>query len=246
MSINVALVSWRFRKRPFTSLHTDLTITVLDEYGATAKVERDQLLRVNQPGVTAYRSNSSANAPNGKICFDKISCSAKGPSYQDGNKFLVNGTDKGVEIFQRFGKPLPYNPFFPLIPKFLLKILGTDHNYLINHNIIRRYQSIEYDNEYDIEEPEFNLTIVRTPHESINVKMVFLNGSEPLDVKGFFIQGMGVKDLDIRKDPAESASRSAIVYSVKLRMKTATRVWIIWKNKDPQQLTLGLKPSVFP
>src|SRR5262249_51364523 len=120
----------------------------LDREGKKVEIKRDQILRANRRGVTAFFTTHSATTPNGKLPRAEISMETFWAAGQLNDRFEISGTDKKIEVIHIFGRPLPYAWFMPLVPLWFLK--GEYHAILRSFRsfVINRRSRVLYEDEF--------------------------------------------------------------------------------------------------
>jgi hypothetical protein len=108
-SAYILLTNYLYRNVPISVIWTKLDVYFVNPDGSEIRVDREQALRANQPGVTAYFMSSRPTSENGTIPEHKIKAKLYSGDIASGEELDLHGTEsRGFEILYLFDKPLPY------------------------------------------------------------------------------------------------------------------------------------------
>jgi hypothetical protein len=214
-----------FRNIPITILWTNVKVRFMNAEGTRVEITREQMLRANQPGVTAYFA-SSQPTNGGIVPHDQIKGSAFCDSHNLNDQIEVTGSPAGkTEMMHIFGAALPYRWFMPLIPASLL---NREHKrlpkFLRTYAIVRNH-SVVYLNEYNGPKPvmQFATTSGLYHHFNMAIDLDFGPKQVPASLRIRRIQNNGVIDVNFERKPGN------VVGVLIDRMKTET-LRITWEQ----------------
>jgi hypothetical protein len=209
-----------YRNTPITVVSTKVVTSFDKDGGAVHK--RTQLLRANQPNVTAHISTHAPGAPNGKIIKEKARADAlcyewPGASYIE-LRALGGG---GYEMLHIFDKPLPFSWYMPLIPTWILNREPERLFKFIRRRVVIRRDEMHYVDEYKIDQPTMNFTQAgRYRHYNLSIRLEF-NDLAFRNFRVQEIQNNGV--LNMQFDPESESVR--VVRVDKMRAGTIRISW---------------------
>lgn len=188
-----AFIQFIFRNLPITIISTDLFIRISPN--GYARMKRKQLLRANQPNVTAYFNSHAASAPTATIPTGGI----VGHVYCDGwngkGSLELRGNDKKREVMHIFSKALPYTWYMPLMPKWILNRDPSKLFKFVRRYVVTRETEVRYENEFN-HEPMMNFNSTgRYQHFNLNITIEFSGQTIPSNFKVREIRNNGVTDL---------------------------------------------------
>jgi len=112
------LVRMIFRKTPLSVIWTEAAIKFQKRDGSEVISYKEQLLRANQPSVTAFFNSYTVGSTKGKLPHNRIESSAYCAGDNIDHYLDISGKETGTtEIIHIFKNSLPYIWYMPLIPK---------------------------------------------------------------------------------------------------------------------------------
>ena len=213
-----AFIQFIFRNLPITIISTELSV----RFGPNgqALMKRKQLLRANQPNVTAYFNSHGATASKGSISRDKIRGSVYCQDWNTNDSLELRGTEKKLEVLHIFSNPLPYAWYMPLVPTW---ILNRDPQRLFKYlrkYVVTRESEVQYENEF-ADDPVMNFTSAgRYQHFNLSIMLEF-ERSLPKNFKVREIRNNGVTDLT----PQKTSEKSIALRVDKVSASTIRITW---------------------
>jgi len=218
-AIYMIVLQFIYRNTPITVIFTKLTVELGPN--GSAVFRREQLLRANQPKVTAYMSRHGPSAPQGKILTERISVSAYCSGWDAKDTIELRMSGAQVEILHIFDRPMPFSWYMPLIPTWILNREPNRLFKFVRKNVVQRRDEVHYDQEFNVSQPMMNFTKVgRYQHFNLSIEVSFGNVA-PQNFKVREIQNSGVFDMQFEQKPNN-------VRVVRLEKMTAGTVRITW------------------
>jgi hypothetical protein len=216
----ILIVSWAYRNLPISVIWTKLNVHFEAEDGSLVRIEREQALRANQPGVTAYFMNCRPTAPTGIVSGASI----KGALYCDNKQYsdrieLHGNETRGFEVTHDFESPLPYAWYMPLIPMFLLNREPEQMMRWLKKKIVVRRLSVSYSNEFNIDRPSMNFHASVYSQHNISICIRRPEGQLP-NLRVRRIKTNGVVDVSWRRQ-----ENHALIFVDRLQNETLRITW---------------------
>jgi hypothetical protein len=186
-----------YRNTPITVISTKV-VTSFDKNGGAVQ-RRTQLLRANQPNVTAHMSTHAPSAPTGKIIKEKAKADAICYDWPGSSCIELRPLGAGYEMLHIFDEPLPFIWYMPLIPTWILNREPQRLFKFIRRRVVVRRDEMHYVDEYKIDQPTMNFTqtgIYR--HFNLSIRLEF-NDLQFTNFRVQQIQNNGV--LNVQFDP---------------------------------------------
>jgi hypothetical protein len=198
-AVYMITLQYIYRNTPITVIFTKLSVTFDTAGGAI--FTREQLLRANQPNVTAYISKHGASSPTGRVVLESISASAYCSGWQGNDITELRPSGGTVEVLHIFTRPLPFSWYMPLIPTWILHREPEHLFKFIRKNVVQRRDEIHYENEFNVALPMMNFSQgLRYQHFNLSIHVNF--GAAPFtDFKVREIQNNGLIDLQYEQLP---------------------------------------------
>ncbi len=168
-SLYAIIVGRVYRRVPITVLSSAIEIKYLSPDGSRVLLRKEQTLRANQRNVTAIFNSHATTSSQGRMPKDSVNVSIYADAVTlDDRKEIYGQESRSLEVIHIFGKPLPYAWFMPVIPIWLL---SADYDHiprLFRKYVVRRTNSVIYENEFNFEPvmrftteayPTFNVVI---------------------------------------------------------------------------------------
>jgi hypothetical protein len=222
------IISIVYRNIPITVISTDITVTFLSGDFSEVHIYREQLLRANQPNVTAYFSSHTPSG-RGQIPHAQITAAAYCDKAGFQSDFEIFGEDgKKAELFHMFLDGLPYKWYMPLIP---IWFLNNEYNKLprfLRKNLVSRTNKVIYINEFNVEKPVIDFAFItgRYHQHNITINLSFPHTPRPASLRVMRIKNNGV----IKISPQIKANGDVLIHSHTIRMETIRITW----NNPPQ------------
>jgi hypothetical protein len=176
----IVIIDWLYRNLPITVVQTRIKIEFNRDY-RVAVVNREQILRANQDGVSAYFSEIAPTAPSGATPKADILMDASCYGSTLSNDTKMRGSDdRGYEIIHDFGINIPYRWYMPLIPAWALKREIGQIPAFLRRNLVRRTQTVVYIEDFNVENPSMSFTAANYPQRNVSVTVEF-EGPIPKD-----------------------------------------------------------------
>jgi hypothetical protein len=197
-AIYMIVLQYIYRNTPITVISTDLTVTFGPDGSAT--FVREQLLRANQPRVTAYMSKHGPSSPNGKVDQTSITARAFCNGWHPGDSIELRTIGGTVEALHLFTQPLPFKWYMPLIPTWILNREPERLFSFVRKNVVKRHDKMRYETEFNVEKPMMNFTQAgRYQHLNLSIRLEF-GAVQVQDFKVREIQNNGVIELQHEQD----------------------------------------------
>jgi hypothetical protein len=231
-------ISMWFRNTPITIISSKIDVSFNNADGSEVEIYREQLLRANEPNVTAYFSAHEASG-NGTVPSDRIGVSASCDHAEFDQSFELFVQGGKTELFHKFTKGLPYKWYMPLMP---IWILNRDYRRLpwfLRKYVVTRTNSVVYINEYNVEKPIMDFAAGSGRYHQYNT-LIRLNFKDMVadNVRVMRIKNSGV--TDVKKD--KQANGTVVIWIETIRMET---IRITWQPKTMNdRLSEGLAPQV--
>jgi hypothetical protein len=211
-----------FRNIPITIIWTRVQVRFMDEFGERVELHREQLLRANQPDVTAYFSTHSPTS-GGHVPHDQITASVYCESCNLNDRIEVTGSETGkTELVHVFGTPLPYRWYMPLIPAWALNQEYSRLPKFIRRYVVIRRNKIVYCDEYLGPKPVMSFSSTSGRYHQFNMQLeVAFHGPVPDSLKIMRIKNNGVIDVHSERRP----DNSVVVRLDKMRTETLRISW---------------------
>ena len=215
-----AFIHLIFRNVPLTIISTKMKVTFGDD--GAALIDREQLLRANQPNVTAYFTSHSPSAPNGSLLRDRMTASVYCHGWGVKDELELRGNEKKLEALHIFDKPLPYAWYMPLIPSFILNRDPSRLPKFLRKYVIVRKNEVYYLNEFNVPDPVMNFVPAgRYQHFNLTVELQFPHGI-PNNFRAREIKNNGVTDIQ----PQQTANNCMVVRIDKVGAGTIRISWL--------------------
>jgi hypothetical protein len=216
----ILITSWAYRNLPISVIWTNLDIHFENDDGSRIRFEREQALRANQPGVTAYFMHCRPTAPSGKIPEASIKGSVfcNGMKYRDQIELHGNET-RGYEVTHDFGAALPYAWYMPLIPMSLLNSDPEKLSSWLKRNVPVKRMTVVYLNEFNIDRPTMSFTASIYTQHNIRITMHRPPNRIP-NLKIRRIKSNGVVDVAWRDQ-----DHSTVIFLDRLQNETLRITW---------------------
>jgi hypothetical protein len=235
-----AAVAWRFRHRPVSVLSTRFELHFSEPDRSVVRVEREQRLRANRPDVTAYYMTMKPD-PGGKINKKDIECwiSPKNAKISD-SVVPIGSPEAGWECMHCFEPHLPYAWYSPVIPQFVMRNSRASLPKFVRKLIIVQRVKTIYREDFNREEPSFNVTSTRYRQRNVTVDIFFHEDRTPVadQIVAQRIRANGVQNEEIERRRKDGKDYFR-VYVGKLYDE---RVRIAWKL--PEQGALPAERSM--
>ena len=163
----------------------------------------------------------------GSVPRNEIDVQLAQPRTLRSGKELIGDTAQGWECFQTFEPALPYTPFFPFIPKWFFLLSGRHPIPLLSRYVVRRQVSAVYVNDFNQDNPCYQLTASDYPQHNISVRIHFISGNHPTreQISARIIQQNGVHQVGV----VEPTGEPSAIYDVKVPLlMPGTRLRISW------------------
>jgi hypothetical protein len=202
-SCNAFAVSMVFRNIPITIIWTKIDVRFADVEGRRVELHREQLLRANQPGVTAYFSSHTPTS-GGTVPHDQIRATIYCEACNINDRVEVTGSEQGkTELVHVFGTALPYKWYMPLIPA---SFLNRDYNRLpkwIRKFVAVRTNVVVYKDEYSGAKPVMNFSSISGRYHQFNLSFQIHFNQRPIpdSLRIMRIQNNGVLDAHFERRP---------------------------------------------
>ena len=199
-ALYILITNRLYRNIPISVIWTKLDVHFEAHDGSRVRISREQALRANQPKVTAIFMNSRPSTPNGRI----IKTSIQGEVYCGDNsnfpgRIQTHGTeDKGFEIIQMFGRPLPYTWYLPLIPMWFLNADPRKLSHLLRGSVVARSLSFIYENEFNGVEPYMSFIAATYPQHNVEIVLHCQPGHDLRNIQVIRIKNNGVVEEKFR------------------------------------------------
>jgi hypothetical protein len=223
-----------FKNIPITIIWTRIDVTFNSGDGSDVEIYREQLLRANQPSVTAF---FSAHTPSdGHVPHERITASAHcdAPNFDD--RFEIFGRPNSrTEVFHVFPQGMPYAWYMPLIPIWILNRDPQRLPKFIRKNLVLRRNTVAYVNEYNVPKPtmDFSAPFGRYYQHNITWNIMFKDMKIPTGLRIMRIKENGVIEIK----PERKGIDTVIVRSDTIRLE---RIRITWAPSLPDP---GLPPA---
>lgn len=194
----ILITGWIYRNLPISVIWTKLDVHFENPDGSRVRVEREQALRANQPGVTAYFMQCRPTSENGRLPENLITSSVYCGSTNLHDTLELHGNDaRGFEITHLFGRALPYRWYMPLIPISWLNREPYNLFGSLKRKVAVRRMSVTYVNEFNVRKPAMNFTAaIYTQH---NILINFhLQGENLRNLRARRIKSNGVVEVGFR------------------------------------------------
>jgi hypothetical protein len=218
------IIGMIFRNVPITIIWTNVDVRFTDVEGRRVELHREQLLRANQPGVTAYFSTHTPTS-GGTVPHDQIQADIYCEACNLNDRVDVTGSEQGkTELVHLFGAALPYKWYVPLIPA---SFLNRDYNRLpkwIRKYVAVRTNVVVYANEYCGAKPVMNFSVVsgRYHHFNMSFQIHFNQRPIPDSLRIMRIQNNGVLDVHFERRPDNTVS----IHLDRMQTETLRIVWL--------------------
>lgn len=211
-----------FKNIPVTVISARIDVRFKSNDGSLVEIQREQLLRANQPDVTAYFSKHVPGQTNGTVPFDRITASAFCESRNLADTFEVYGEEhRQAEVIHKFGQSLPYAWFMPLVPNWFL---NRDYNripkFFRKYVVVRRI-TVFYANEYNVPKPVMDFNVINLyRHFNMYVNINFNGMGYPAAFAARRIKHNGIVDV-----PIERENNTARIRLDRVRAETLRITW---------------------
>jgi hypothetical protein len=212
ISAYIFVVNLMYRNLPITVVQTRIKMDFSPDY-AHAVIRREQILRANQPNVTAYRTEirpiAAGTTPRTDINVG-LYCPDQNVAFNEPP--LFKGSDQtGYEVLQRFGRNMPYKWYVSLIPSCFLRgdldrMIGP-----IKNNLVKRTQTSVYKDAFLNPDPTMSFIAASYPQRNISMELNF-QGKVPSTFYAIRIKNNGV--VDVKTDNSSDNSRKLSVDSL--------------------------------
>lgn len=221
------VIRMMFRNTPLSVIWTEAEVNFLKQDGSEVKSHRKQLLRANQPNVTACFNRHTVSSANGKTPHNRIELAAYCVNTKLNDYSDISGNETGAtDIIHIFRTPLPYKWYMPLIPKFVINRHYDRIPMFIRKYLVLRYLFVVYENEYNVRKPVIDLKSdsVAYQHFNLRVTIDFGEGTIPSDltVRRLNNSGCGVIDVLFEKRPADHC---VVIRLDKMTIETLRITW---------------------
>jgi hypothetical protein len=195
----ILITGWIYQNLPISVIWTKLDVHFETPDGSRVRVEREQALRANQPGVTAYFMQCRPTSEKGRAPEHLITASVYCDGIQFEDSLELHGNDaRGFEVTHLFGTPLPYAWYVLLTPISWLnrepqKLVGS-----FKRKIVLRRMSITYLNEFNVVKPAMNIQAAIYSQHNIAITFHMPHGRPLRDLRARRIKTNGVVDVSFR------------------------------------------------
>jgi hypothetical protein len=221
--VYVFAIRYIYRNIPITIISTDLTVTFGPDGSAT--LSRNQLLRANQPNVTAYFSRHGPSAPNGSVPMDRIRADAFCRDWDCANEVELRQIGQTVELLHIFDSGLPFRWYMPLIPAWILNRDPARLFPWVGRYIVRRSDEVHYQNEFGGPQPIMEFTQAgRYQHFNLTIRIHFLEVPADFKVRG--IKNNGVLKLQYENPK----NHNGLVRTIHVPRMATGAIRITWRN----------------
>jgi hypothetical protein len=213
-----------YRNIPISVIWTKLHVFFDEGDGSRVRVEREQALRANQTNVTAIFITARPGTPEGRVVRRAITGTVYCANDQFPSRIQTHGTEqKGFEIIQMFGRPLPYSWYLPLFPMWYLNREPEKLWGFLRRMVPIRRLTILYENEFNVPEPSMSFMAAIYPQFNVEIVLHCKPNHDLKNIQVLRIKNNGVVEVSFR-------STGAGVHSMYLdRMQNET-VRITWEG----------------
>jgi len=214
ISAYIWIVERMYRNLPITVVQTKVKMDFNADYSRVV-VRREQILRANQPNVTAYRLEVLPTSPLGRTPVADIQmslfCHGADISFATGAPLFKGSDDRGYEIIHYFGRKMPYNWYMPMIPAWAMKKELSQMISPIRDSLVLRTQTATYINDFNSINPAMSFVASSYPQRNISMELHF-EGPAPSKFYAMRIKNNGV--LEVKVDNTNTTSRKISVDSL--------------------------------
>jgi hypothetical protein len=198
-AVYIMITNWAYRNLPISVIWTRLDVHFESPDGSKVRIDREQALRANQTGVTAYYVNCKPTAEKGRVPEDGISCSVYCGDQEFKSDIDLHGSEaRGFEIMHLFGNQLPYAWYMPLIPRWLLNREPERLFRWVRTKVAIRRMSIKYLDEFNVAKPSVSFIAAIYPHYNVAVSLHFPPNTSTRNLRARRIKTNGVVEMPWR------------------------------------------------
>ena len=215
-------------------LETALTLAFTNKDLSVAIVEREQYFHANRKNISAYHFQHSVTAKHGTIDLSNILLISKigdrtiNTTENGEISYIISGSEKTVDLIETYERNLPRSILATLLPNSFVLFLHKNFHFF-SRSIVYRTGRMCYLNEFNTDQPRFEISAYRYPVTNVKLKVVFPEHTDPgnHNVKGMIIDDNSVK----RVQPSLKTENSNTIYEIKVRKFANKRLRITWKNE---------------
>jgi hypothetical protein len=201
LAIYIRFVRWIYKPLPISVIWTRVDLRYLNSDGSRIKFVRQQALRANQRGVSAYYQEISPSSETGRVPENEIQASVT-----CGNRTLASELDlhgdekKGYEIIHEFREHLPYSKLLLVAPIRLLNYKPERMWRFVRERIPIRHITMTFVNEFNVPKP------------SLSISTGSVYAQHNLSLYLHFPDGVTIKKLRARRQKSNSVIDVALQY----------------------------------
>jgi hypothetical protein len=218
----ILITNWLYRNLPISVIWTRVDVYFDSPDGSRVRVDREQALRANQPGVTAYFLSCKPNAENGRVSERDITGSVHCGDVAFQDHIDLHGTEtRGYEIMHTFGTALPYAWYMPLTPVWVLNRQPERLLKCFKRKVPIRRMSITYTNEFNVPKATMSFIAAIYPQHNVSIYFHFPQGNAVRNLQAKRIKSNGV--VDVR--PRDQGNSNFLLYLDRLENETLRITW---------------------
>jgi hypothetical protein len=197
----ILIIARMYRNTPITVVQTHFHLRFLSADGSEVDSIRSQILRANQPKVTAYYGRYAPVAEGGRIPEDQIEYGAYCEScHMESSLDTYGKPTTGFDVIHVFNPPLPYAWYMPLIPTFFLKREYEQLPRFLKRKLVKRTLRVRYIDEYNVPKLVMQYRAQIYPQLNVRVSLEFPAEPTPAHLRARRIKANGVLDIPVEKD----------------------------------------------
>ena len=211
---------------PVSVLESHYTLCMNNLQLTSCTTTRKQRLHANRRNVEAY--HYAFSPLEGEIIKDSVSIKSVVNNEEITQRPLIERREgKTLEIIEKFKRRLPTSLFVTYLPDRWVLFFNRLHYF--ERAIVSRTVISEDRNEYNGEDPMFQVTAVRYPASALTITLDFPKATAPAarDVQSYLISTSAVQEIDV--DQGGSGARRIFSAHVK-HLKTQQSFRIQWSN----------------